>query len=206
MIPRETQQVWEAARRSQKAERAAPASVQPHAKDAAEESFAVVLLLDAPIGNMPYVGRHFVTALLAEGEPDAEVLVELEPSRELTFLVEPGVGYAADAKARLGKDGRRSDRRADPAQRGSYASLPERPEIAGTLGATPIGDLGINAHVEAALGQRRAGAYRVPVCRKAVEGGLISAGHGDPESGRGAKAVRGGVRARRAYHRCHQHY
>src|SRR3982074_1907485 len=169
----------------------APRSIQRHAKDAAEESLAVVLLFDAPIGNVPDIGRYFVTALLAEGESDAEVLVELESGGELTILVDSGVGYATDAKARLGKDCRRSDRRPDPAQRGSYASLPERPEIAGPFGATPISDLGIDAHVEAALGQRRAGAYRVPVCRKAVESGLISAGHGDAESGRGAKAVRG---------------
>src|SRR5438270_6641758 len=154
---------------------------------------------------MPYVSRQFIAALLAEGEPDTEVLIELESGRELTVLVDASVGYATDAKARLCKDCRRSDRRPDPAQRGSYAPFPERPEIAGTLGSMPIRDLGIEAHVEAALGQRRAGAYRVPVCRKAVERGLISAGPGDADSGRGAKAVRGGVRPRRAYHRCHQH-
>ena len=69
-------------------------SVQRHAKDAAEESRAVVLLLDAAVGNMPNVSRHFVAALLAEGESDAEVLVELECGRKLTVLVDAGFGDA----------------------------------------------------------------------------------------------------------------
>ena len=47
----------------------AASSVQRHAKHAAEEGRAVVLLLDAAVGNVPHIGRDFVAALFAEGEP-----------------------------------------------------------------------------------------------------------------------------------------
>ena len=132
------------------------------------------------------------------------MLVELECGRKLTVPVDSDFGNETDAQAQVGKECRGPDRRSHPTQGGRYASLPERLVITRTLVTMPVGDLGVDADVETALRQRRAGAYRIPVSRKAIERDLIPAGHGDAESGR-AKAVCGSICACRASNRGQQH-
>src|SRR5664279_1782485 len=100
-------------------------SVELYAKDATEEGIAVVLLLDAAIVNMTHISRYFVFSFLAEGKPDARVLVELKCGRKLTFDIEPDFGQATDPHAQFGKNGRRSDIRSHPEQGWRYACFPE---------------------------------------------------------------------------------